>query len=81
MMLRSALVRGSSVIGNRPLPLFTSASYHTTSSRPSAQVQPKQGYKYVNAEEPGDSFMEITDRAAQTVFWTELFRGNLWVIK
>lgn len=33
------------------------------------------GYMYVNAEEPNTSFKGMTDRAAQTLFWTELARG------
>lgn len=43
------------------------AAYHTTPSR--------LGYKYVNAEEDDYSFKALTDRAATTIFWTELFRG------
>lgn len=33
------------------------------------------GYKYVNPEDPRMSFKEMADRAAQTMFWTELARG------
>ncbi|XP_046959907.1 NADH-ubiquinone oxidoreductase subunit 8 [Vanessa cardui] len=33
------------------------------------------GYKYVNAEDPDMSFKEMSNRAAQTLFWTELARG------
>ncbi|KAF9418541.1 hypothetical protein HW555_004690 [Spodoptera exigua] len=33
------------------------------------------GYKYVNAEDPNMSMKEMTNRAAQTLFWTELARG------
>ncbi|XP_044537992.1 NADH dehydrogenase [ubiquinone] iron-sulfur protein 8, mitochondrial [Gracilinanus agilis] len=32
-------------------------------------------YKYVNAKEPAMDMKSITDRAAQTLLWTELFRG------
>lgn len=32
-------------------------------------------YIYVNAQEEKDDFKSVTDRAAQTIFWTELFRG------
>lgn len=32
-------------------------------------------YYYVNAEEKSMEFANITDRAAQTIFWTELARG------
>ncbi|XP_046980317.1 NADH dehydrogenase (ubiquinone) 23 kDa subunit isoform X2 [Schistocerca americana] len=35
----------------------------------------RSNYKYVNAEEESMEFKDITDRAAQTMFWTELFRG------
>lgn len=48
----------------RPLPRFTIV-YHTRNS-----------YKYVNAEERTLNMKEITDRAAQTMFWTEIFRGK-----
>ncbi|XP_022831105.1 NADH-ubiquinone oxidoreductase subunit 8 [Spodoptera litura] len=33
------------------------------------------GYKYVNAEDPNMSMKEMSNRAAQTLFWTELARG------
>ncbi|CAH2106048.1 unnamed protein product [Euphydryas editha] len=33
------------------------------------------GFKYVNAEDPDMSFREMSNRAAQTLFWTELARG------
>ncbi|XP_023946562.2 NADH-ubiquinone oxidoreductase subunit 8 [Bicyclus anynana] len=33
------------------------------------------GYKYVNAEDPDMSMREMTNRAATTLFWTELARG------
>ncbi|CRL02455.1 CLUMA_CG015296, isoform A [Clunio marinus] len=33
------------------------------------------GFIYVNAEEKSMEMRDITDRAAQTLFWTELFRG------
>lgn len=33
------------------------------------------GYKYVNAEDQDMSFREMSNRAAQTLFWTELARG------
>lgn len=32
--------------------------------------------EYVNAQEPLDDMKSITDRAAQTLLWTELFRGQ-----
>uniref|UniRef100_UPI00358EE4C4 NADH dehydrogenase [ubiquinone] iron-sulfur protein 8, mitochondrial n=1 Tax=Myxine glutinosa TaxID=7769 RepID=UPI00358EE4C4 len=31
--------------------------------------------EYVNAKEPSQNFMAIADRTAQTLFWTELYRG------
>jgi hypothetical protein len=36
----------------------------------------RNSYKYVNAEEHSMDMKDITDRAAQTMFWTELFRGK-----
>ncbi len=44
------------------------AAYHTSPSR--------LGYKYVNAEEDDYSYKALSDRAAATIFWTELFRGQ-----
>lgn len=41
----------------------------------STQQQPAGGFYYVNNEELSMDFKDITDRAAQTIFWTELFRG------
>lgn len=42
----------------------------------SALTSPKYGnYYYVNAEEKSMEFKDITDRAAQTIFFTELARG------
>lgn len=41
----------------------------------STQQQPSGGFYYVNNEELSNDFKDITDRAAQTIFWTELFRG------
>lgn len=35
----------------------------------------KDGYIYVNAHGPSMKMNDITDRAAQTMFWTELARG------
>jgi len=79
-MLRSLVTRASSRTSGlgvtSPVPLYS--LYHTSSSllctkRPMG-LSPDKGYKYVN-EEGGMTFTEITDRAAATVFWTELFRG------
>lgn len=33
--------------------------------------------EYVNAQEVPTDMKSITDRAAQTLLWTELFRGQL----
>uniref|UniRef100_A0A3Q1G9C3 NADH dehydrogenase [ubiquinone] iron-sulfur protein 8, mitochondrial n=1 Tax=Acanthochromis polyacanthus TaxID=80966 RepID=A0A3Q1G9C3_9TELE len=35
----------------------------------------RDGFKYVNAQEIPTDMKSITDRAAQTLLWTELFRG------
>ncbi|XP_067373913.1 NADH:ubiquinone oxidoreductase core subunit S8b isoform X3 [Channa argus] len=35
----------------------------------------REGYKYVNAQELPKDLRAITDRAATTLLWTELFRG------
>lgn len=37
--------------------------------------QAMAGYKYVNADDPNMTFKEMSNRAAQTLFWTELVRG------
>jgi len=39
------------------------------------KVSETPGYIYVNAVEDGQSWKEINDRAANTMFWHELFRG------
>nr|BBB06730.1 hypothetical protein [Pieris brassicae] len=53
------------------------AQYSTPSEGKLEKVYPTDvpGYKYVNAEDPDMSFKAMTDRAAQTMFWTELIRG------
>jgi len=74
-MLRSALLRSQRVL---PLPVYSASGLHTTRARfaeEAVKPNPTPGYVYVNPHEPGMSFTEITDRAAVTVFWTELFRG------
>ncbi|KAG5286487.1 hypothetical protein AALO_G00015380 [Alosa alosa] len=43
--------------------------------RPISLSAQRQGFKYVNAQEVADDMKSITDRAAQTLLWTELFRG------
>nr|XP_046256886.1 NADH:ubiquinone oxidoreductase core subunit S8a [Scatophagus argus] len=35
----------------------------------------REGFKYVNAQEAPTDLKSITDRSAQTLLWTELFRG------
>lgn len=36
--------------------------------------------EYVNAQEVPTDMKSITDRAAQTLLWTELFRGQLNIL-
>ncbi|XP_018610468.1 NADH dehydrogenase [ubiquinone] iron-sulfur protein 8, mitochondrial-like isoform X1 [Scleropages formosus] len=43
--------------------------------RPFSLSVQREGYKYVNAQELPTDMKSITDRAAQTLLWTELFRG------
>ncbi|KPP62623.1 NADH dehydrogenase iron-sulfur protein 8, mitochondrial precursor-like, partial [Scleropages formosus] len=43
--------------------------------RPFSVSVRRDGYKYVNAQELPTDMKSITDRAAQTLLWTELFRG------
>ncbi|KAK2852390.1 hypothetical protein Q7C36_007591 [Tachysurus vachellii] len=43
--------------------------------RPLSLSAHRECYKYVNAQEPLNDMKSITDRAAQTLLWTELFRG------
>ncbi|KAF2905804.1 hypothetical protein ILUMI_00372 [Ignelater luminosus] len=59
----SRFLRPSSVI---PIRGFASSCEPTTS---------KGKYIYVNDKEPSMAMNDITDRAAQTIFWTELARG------
>ncbi|XP_065171872.1 NADH dehydrogenase [ubiquinone] iron-sulfur protein 8, mitochondrial [Atheta coriaria] len=40
-----------------------------------AQGKKEEGYIFVNAKLPEMDFKSMTDRAAATMFWTELFRG------
>ncbi|NXJ58291.1 NDUS8 protein, partial [Spizaetus tyrannus] len=44
--------------------------------RPLSTTGPRDSYKYVNVQEPAMDMRSITDRAAQTLLWTELFRGE-----
>ncbi|XP_064922513.1 NADH dehydrogenase [ubiquinone] iron-sulfur protein 8, mitochondrial isoform X2 [Columba livia] len=43
--------------------------------RPLSTTVPRECYKYVNVQEAPMDMRSITDRAAQTLLWTELFRG------
>ncbi|XP_039568300.1 NADH dehydrogenase [ubiquinone] iron-sulfur protein 8, mitochondrial [Passer montanus] len=45
------------------------------SLRPLSTSTPRDCYKYVNMREPAMDMRSITDRAAQTLLWTELVRG------
>lgn len=48
----------------------------TGNKDPNAALGPAHGgFIYVNAAEKSMDFKDITDRAAQTIFWTELCRG------
>ncbi|KAG8441846.1 hypothetical protein GDO86_010866 [Hymenochirus boettgeri] len=44
-------------------------------SRPLSFTPEMHSYKYVNAREEATDLRSVTDRAAQTLLWTELFRG------
>jgi len=70
-MLRATLFRTRGPLSLKP---FYSASSAVAQSNYSTHLEEK-GYKYVSGEEEDMSFKGITDRAAATVFWTELFRG------
>uniref|UniRef100_A0A8C4QTN6 NADH dehydrogenase [ubiquinone] iron-sulfur protein 8, mitochondrial n=1 Tax=Eptatretus burgeri TaxID=7764 RepID=A0A8C4QTN6_EPTBU len=48
---------------------------HVFISRPLSISAHRSCYKYVNAREPSQNFTAIADRTAQTLFWTELYRG------
>lgn len=75
-MLRASISR---ITGK--LPVYSSSVVASASVKQSAHFHTSQGrlesYKYVNAEEEDLSWKGITDRAALTIFWTELFRGAL----
>jgi hypothetical protein len=44
--------------------------------RSSVVCPTRSAFKYVNAEGPSMEVKDITDRAAQTMFLTEIFRGT-----
>lgn len=49
---------------------------YSTEGKTEKVYPPKEpGYMYVNAEDPNMSMRALSDRAAQTMFWTELARG------
>lgn len=54
-----------------------SAKYSTQPQGDNKTVYPQKdpGYMYVNAEDDDPSMRGMSDRAAQTLFWTELARG------
>uniref|UniRef100_A0A023EJS1 Putative nadh:ubiquinone oxidoreductase ndufs8/23 kDa subunit n=1 Tax=Aedes albopictus TaxID=7160 RepID=A0A023EJS1_AEDAL len=56
----------------RPAGTLASRSY--TSAAKATSIKPQEFY-YVNNTDPSMEMTDITDRAAQTIFWTELFRG------
>ncbi|KAI5636267.1 4Fe-4S binding domain-containing protein [Phthorimaea operculella] len=54
------------------------AQYSTPSENKMEPYPPKtvdKGYMYVNADDPNMTMRSMSDRAAQTLFWTELARG------
>lgn len=47
--------------------------------RPAATASlPSSPAEYVNMREPSMDMKSVTDRAAQTLLWTELVRGGPW---
>ncbi|KAK9874460.1 hypothetical protein WA026_002801 [Henosepilachna vigintioctopunctata] len=67
---------------NNCVKLFSLANRGSFLTRASPQVvgkkfesTAKDGYIYVNKDDPSMEMKDITDRAAQTMFLTELFRG------
>lgn len=64
-----SLARQSSRVAFRPAPVTAAMA-----TRSYASIKPEQ-YYYVNNKDPSMEMTDITDRAAQTIFWTELFRG------
>lgn len=55
--------------------LVRHAQYSTEGNTQKVYPPNLPGYKYVNAEDPNMSMKEMSNRAAQTMFWTELARG------
>lgn len=54
---------------------FASTAVSETKDQHSALQSNHGGYIYVNAEDPSMEIRDVTDRAAQTMFLTEIFRG------
>ncbi|XP_038554569.1 NADH:ubiquinone oxidoreductase core subunit S8b isoform X1 [Micropterus salmoides] len=52
-----------------------SFAYGPGAMRPFSLSVQREGYKYVNAQELPTDLRSVTDRAATTLLWTELFRG------
>ncbi|KAK8386523.1 hypothetical protein O3P69_010866 [Scylla paramamosain] len=67
LVVNMASVRLFSLGRNASLPLLRSCG--------PAAAQTRSCYKCVTPEDPSMEWKDITDRAAGTVFWTELFRG------
>ncbi len=57
--------------GSRNLRTIAQYRYASTSQ----ETNPTPGYLYVNNKIPSMDMADISDRAVQTIFWTELFRG------
>lgn len=57
----------------RPTMMMTTRSC-TNAAMKATSIKPQEFY-YVNNTDPSMEMTDITDRAAQTIFWTELFRG------
>jgi len=72
-MLRSALIWN---IRSSPIKQLN-VKYNAVVLSSKIHTSPSQScYKYVNAEEVSMKWRDITDRAATTIFWTELLRGG-----
>lgn len=54
---------------------ITSAAQKAENTGTIEKLKPEPGYIYVNNEEPSMEFKHMTDRAATTMFFTELARG------
>lgn len=56
--------------------LLARHAQYSTEGKAEKVYPPKlPGYMYVNGEDPNMSMKAMSDRAAQTMFWTELARG------